>query len=99
MADCPCGSGKSLEECCAPLFDGAREAKTAEELLRARYSAFAEHRMDYVRDTTHPDQLAQFDAAGAEAWSRQSEWTALEIRGTDIMSSQVWELLFREDPL
>ena len=83
MADCPCGSGKSLEECCAPLFDGAREAKTAEELLRARYSAFACHRMDYVRDTTHPAQLAQFDAAGAEAWSNQSEWTGLEIRGTE----------------
>ena len=83
MSECPCGSGKSFEECCAPCLDGTREPKTAEELLRARYSAFATHRMEYVRATTHPAQLAGYDEAGAESWSSQSEWQGLEIRRAD----------------
>ncbi|MCK5680648.1 SEC-C domain-containing protein, partial [bacterium] len=39
MIECPCSSGKEYQECCEPLISGERKAVTAEELLRARYSA------------------------------------------------------------
>ena len=38
---CPCGSGATYGECCGPIHDGTAKAKTAEALMRARYSAYA----------------------------------------------------------
>lgn len=37
---CPCGSGDDFGHCCGPVLDGA-PARTAEALMRSRYSAFA----------------------------------------------------------
>lgn len=39
--DCPCGSGAAYAACCGPLHDGAVAARTAEQLMRSRFSAFA----------------------------------------------------------
>jgi SEC-C motif-containing protein len=50
---CRCGSGTAYGACCEPLHDG-QSATTAEALMRARYSAFATGRMDYVFRTWHP---------------------------------------------
>ena len=38
---CPCGSGLAYGECCAPVINGSAKAKTAEALMRARYTAYA----------------------------------------------------------
>ncbi len=54
-ADCPCGSGLSLAECCAPCLDGHVPAATAEALMRSRYTAYVLERFDYLRETWHPN--------------------------------------------
>ncbi|RHW25104.1 hypothetical protein D0Z08_20600 [Nocardioides immobilis] len=51
---CPCASGSTYADCCGPLHRGAREAMTAEELMRSRYSAFALHEATYLLRTWHP---------------------------------------------
>lgn len=51
---CPCGSGPVYEACCQPLHHGERQAATAEELMRSRYSAYATGNVDYVFRTWHP---------------------------------------------
>jgi SEC-C motif-containing protein len=51
--ECPCGSGAGYAACCEPLHDGAREAATAEELMRSRYAAFAMGFADYLFRTWH----------------------------------------------
>jgi SEC-C motif-containing protein len=51
--NCPCGSGAAYNTCCEPLHDGA-PAKTAEALMRSRYSAYATGQPDYVFRTWHP---------------------------------------------
>ena len=38
-SSCPCGSGRTFGECCEPVLKGARIPATAEELMRARFSA------------------------------------------------------------
>jgi SEC-C motif-containing protein len=50
---CPCGSGNPYADCCGPFHDGL-PAPTALLLMRARYSAYALGRADYVRRTWHP---------------------------------------------
>jgi SEC-C motif domain protein len=51
---CPCGSGADYQACCGPLHDGQSHARTAEELMRSRYSAFALGHADYLFRTWHP---------------------------------------------
>jgi SEC-C motif domain protein len=50
MKDCNCGSGKSFSECCEPVLKGKRKPVTAEELMRARYSAFVEKEIDFIME-------------------------------------------------
>ncbi|AXH10992.1 hypothetical protein CP960_10730 [Malaciobacter halophilus] len=49
---CICGSDKKYKKCCKELHDG-KPAKTALELMRSRYSAFALCKVDYIIKTTH----------------------------------------------
>jgi SEC-C motif-containing protein len=51
---CPCGSGKNYGECCQLCHEG-QPAKSAEALMRSRYSAYALGFVDYIVKTTHPD--------------------------------------------
>ncbi len=79
MESCPCGSGRGFAECCGPLLAGEKEAVTAEDLLRARYTAHVKLKMEYVRDTTHPEQRPRFEMTTARNWAEKSEWEGLEI--------------------
>ncbi|SFX47900.1 YchJ family protein [Marinospirillum alkaliphilum] len=51
---CPCGSGKNLANCCQPLHQG-EAARTPEQLMRSRYSAYVLQLADYLLDTWHPE--------------------------------------------
>lgn len=51
---CPCGSDNSYRACCGPLHEGQSQARTAEELMRSRYSAFAYGDTAYLFRTWHP---------------------------------------------
>jgi len=53
MTTCPCGSA-DYDACCGALHRGARDAETAEELMRSRYAAFAKGDAFYLARTWHP---------------------------------------------
>ncbi|OYO00585.1 zinc chelation protein SecC [Enemella evansiae] len=74
---CPCGSSRGYADCCGPLHDGARQAATAEELMRARYSAFVRGRPDFLFRSWHPrTRPAEVDTAPLD-------WLGLEILATE----------------
>ncbi len=50
---CPCCSSKEYSKCCKPFHDGGTP-KSALELMRSRYSAYALNIPDYIVATTHP---------------------------------------------
>lgn len=50
---CPCESGKPYHACCELLHRG-QPTKTAEALMRSRYSAYVLHLEDYLLSTWHP---------------------------------------------
>lgn len=85
---CPCGLGASLETCCGPFIDGKKLPRTAEELMRSRYTAFALHKIDYIMDTHHPDTVAQVDRKNTEQWSQQAEWLGFELLGIENGQAQ-----------
>ena len=82
MNNCYCGSGAAYSDCCEPVINGVQSAETAEQLMRARYSAYVVARMDFIFETTHPDQRQGYDHAGTKQWAESSEWLGLEIVGT-----------------
>jgi UPF0225 domain len=63
MGQCPCGSGDTYSGCCGRLHrDGnAFRLATAEQVVRARYSAYAKRHADFLMASTHPNNTA-FDA-------------------------------------
>ncbi len=79
---CPCGSGSSFAACCEPIIKATRESETAEELMRARYSAFATGAIDFIVASTHSRTRKEIDLAFIREWSETSTWRGLEILET-----------------
>jgi len=82
MANCPCGSGNTYAECCEQIISGAQPAQTAEQLMRARYSAYTFAEMDFIFESTHPEHRQGYDHAGTKEWAETAEWQGLEIIGS-----------------
>ena len=76
---CPCGSGAAFTDCCEPVINGTRESQTAEELMRARYSAFVTGAIDFIVSSTHSRTRNEVDRAGIREWSENSTWRGLHI--------------------
>lgn len=79
---CPCGSGVDFEACCGGIVAGRRKAKTAEALMRSRYTAYVLKKVDYLVDTTHPDAREDDLADSIRKWMRQVEWLRLHVIAT-----------------
>lgn len=52
---CPCGSQKKYKKCCKLFHDRIKTPKTALELMKSRFSAFAVQNADYIIFSTHKD--------------------------------------------
>jgi len=76
---CPCGSLLSLAECCGPIISGERQAATAEALMRARYTAYTRHDIDFIMRSTHPDGQGDSDIDAMRAWAEAADWQGLEV--------------------
>jgi len=79
MESCPCGSGKDYGSCCAPFLLNEAKPKTAEQLMRARYSAYAKNKVEFVGATHYASKGHDFDIKSAQEWANNSEWDHLEI--------------------
>lgn len=79
---CPCESQKKFEECCGPFLSGEAWPKTAEQLMRSRYSAFARGEVGYIKKTSGGAAAKEFNEAEARKWSQNSDWLGLKILST-----------------
>ncbi|MGE9270613.1 MAG: YchJ family protein [Verrucomicrobiales bacterium] len=76
---CPCKSRKSYAICCMPFHHGKETPDTAEQLMRARYSAYFFRLVDYLVDTTHPDTKKPGLRKDLQKTVPQVNWANLEI--------------------
>jgi SEC-C motif-containing protein len=79
MDICPCGSELAYAECCEPVIKGEKAAKTAEQLMRSRYTAYVKTEIDYLLTSLYPDQRKDFDPKSTRTWAEGAEWHKLEI--------------------
>lgn len=81
---CPCGSGEKFNTCCEPIISGKSAAPTAERLMRARYSAYAVHNIDFIISScVREKDENSIDAEETRRWSEESEWLGLTILRTE----------------
>jgi SEC-C motif-containing protein len=77
---CPCGSGKTFDQCCGPFISGEQLPPTAEALMRSRYTAYTLQNDDYLLHTwkaeSRPTDQSPSDDDG-------TIWTGLEILRTE----------------
>jgi SEC-C motif-containing protein len=83
MNSCPCGSGIAYTDCCEPIIKGEIAAETAEQLMRARYSAYSKVETDFLRNSLHPDHRKDHDDDQTREWAAESTWEGLEIVNTE----------------
>ena len=76
---CPCQSGKTYQDCCAPLHSGKSNAENAEQLMRSRYCAYVLRQINYLVATTVPAQQPHLQWEAMQQWSESTQWDGLEI--------------------
>lgn len=83
MNRCPCETGAEFEQCCEPILRGTKPAATAEQLMRARYTAFVKHEVDFILNSVLPEQRKKVDRNTVEQWSEKSTWKGFELLGKE----------------
>jgi SEC-C motif domain protein len=78
---CPCGSGQNFEACCEPIHLGTKLPTTAEQLMRARFTAHVAHHFKFLHDTYRPTAGKPYVAETGEP---AVAWTRLEVHGHEV---------------
>lgn len=78
---CPCGSGDTLTACCGPILAGERRAATAEQLMRSRYTAFAQGHLEHLLRSWDPRNRPDREEL-ADSLADGSRWLRLDILAT-----------------
>ncbi len=85
MYKCPCGSDKEYKDCCELIHKDHSKATSPELLMRARYSAFVENKVEFVDQTNIPG-TKDFNLEDAKKWAKDSKWHHLEVINTQDLS-------------
>lgn len=80
MSDlCPCGSGQTFDACCERFLIEQALPKTASQLMRSRYCAYAMGVIDYLYKTSGARVRKEFDAENSRKWAESAKWNGMEI--------------------
>ena len=76
---CPCGSSQGYSACCQLLHRGEKKARSAEQLMRSRYAAYARCEYQYLIDTHYPNTRGTLSLDELEKSNHETSWLGLEI--------------------
>ena len=86
---CFCGSNGDFTSCCQPFINKEEPVKTAEQLMRSRFSAYALGNAQYIYDTYAKSSQAAQSVKDIDDWSHSCIWIALKIYPTENSVSHV----------
>jgi SEC-C motif-containing protein len=81
---CPCGSGQPFGDCCAPVLGGQRLAATAEQLMRARFTAHVVHDFKFLHYTYRGTAKQPYTEVSADP---AMQWTRLVVHRHELGAS------------
>ncbi|ACZ21203.1 uncharacterized conserved protein [Sanguibacter keddieii DSM 10542] len=95
---CPCGTGRLAAACCAPVHSGEEPARTAEALMRSRYSAFAAGDVDHLLASWHPQtRPADLELDPDTVWTRLRVLETVDGGETDDTGTVAFRAHSRHD--
>ena len=100
---CPCGSNKLYYNCCFGIHKNIKNAKTAEQLMRSRYSAFTLGLGDYLHQSQAPQTRNLAEKESIKKWAKSVKWLGLEIlnstkgASSDTEGTVEFKATFREE--
>lgn len=71
-----------MADCCGRFIDDGERPGTAEELMRARYTAHTRVDLDYIARTHDPESRDDIDHEATRRWAERAQWLGLDIRQT-----------------
>ena len=77
--NCYCGSLKSYANCCEKAHKNITEAKTGEQLMRSRYSAFVLANGNYLMQSHHSSTRPLKEKKAIVKWAKSVKWIKLEV--------------------
>ncbi|MEW6991723.1 YchJ family protein [Colwelliaceae bacterium 6441] len=95
---CYCGSKKNFEACCQLIINGEQLAKTPEQLMRSRYSAYACKNATYLYQTYANSAKKLQSIAEIEEWATQTLWLKLNIINSDIVDIKSYSSTTNNQP-
>lgn len=82
-SNCPCGRYHNYGDCCGAIHNDMKNALTAEDLMRSRYSAFTMANGDYLQKSHHTQtQPTAKEAKEIETWAKSVNWIKLDVLNT-----------------
>lgn len=84
---CPCGSQFSFKQCCSLVIEKKLEAKSPEQLMRSRYSAYATNAADYIYHTYAQPSRALQSIVDIDEWANATTWLKLIVHSASDFSS------------
>lgn len=81
--NCPCGTDRPYSACCEPIISGKKEAITAQELMRSRYTAFTQVNVDYLMRSHSAKTRPIKERESIEKWAKSVVWMGLTILKTE----------------
>lgn len=100
---CYCGSSKSFNQCCGLVHKHQNKAKTAEALMRSRYSAFVVANGDYLLMSHYHTSRPIHEISEIVHWTKSVTWLRLEIHNatkgniTDTEGTVEFKAFYKED--
>lgn len=79
IKNCYCGSGIEYFSCCGKFISGDCAPNTPEQLMRSRYSAYAQGIIDYIAATMSGTALDGFDNVSSKKWADSVIWLGLNV--------------------
>lgn len=77
--NCYCGKDKPYKSCCGKIHKNIHKAKTSEDLMRSRYSAFVIGDGDYLMESHHSSTRPIQDKEAIVDWANSVRWLKLEM--------------------
>lgn len=81
---CPCGLSSAYQMCCQLAHRSLYNVKTAEQLMRSRYTAFTKADGDYLMKSHHSSTRPLSEKKSIVKWAKSVEWVRLEILNTEL---------------
>ncbi|MDD7909369.1 MULTISPECIES: YchJ family protein [Pseudovibrio] len=77
--NCPCHSGEAYAKCCQPFIEGTAEPEKAIDLMRARYTAYTQKNVKFIRDTLWPPLQKTMNEMEVREWANETHWLTLDV--------------------